>query len=98
MLVIALLLPLWIRSPYLIHVFNLTLLYIIAASSLRPIDVSGQLSLGHAGFMAVGVQGQKIMIIPSKDLVIVKVAATGSEHPDLDLKRFLTLTLDAIRE
>jgi CubicO group peptidase (beta-lactamase class C family) len=50
------------------------------------------------GFMAEGVQGQKIMIIPSKDLVVVKVAATGSTHPDLDLKRFLTLTLDAIRE
>jgi len=53
-LVIALLLPLWIRSPYLIHVFNLTLIYIIAASSLRLIAVSGQLSLGHAGFMSIG--------------------------------------------
>ena len=50
------------------------------------------------GFMAEGVQGQMIIIIPSKDLVVVKVAATGNTHPDLDLKRFLTLTLDAIRE
>jgi branched-chain amino acid transport system permease protein len=53
-LIIALLLPAWIRSPYLIHVFNLTLIYIIAASSLRLIAISGQFSLGHAGFMSIG--------------------------------------------
>ncbi len=54
LLFILLLLPLFIDSPYLIHVFNLTLIYIIASSSLRLIAVSGQLSLGHAAFMSIG--------------------------------------------
>lgn len=54
LIVILLLLPLFIKSPYLIHIFILTLIYIIAASSLRLIAVSGQLSLGHAAFMSIG--------------------------------------------
>lgn len=54
LLVIVLLLPLFIKSRYLIHIFNLTLIYIIAASSLRLIATSGQLSLGHAAFMSIG--------------------------------------------
>ena len=48
------------------------------------------------GFMAEGVQGQKITTIPSKGLVTVQVAATGAGHPDPNLKQFLTLLLDAI--
>ena len=53
-LAIVLSLPLFIQSRYLIHIFNLTLINIIAASSLRLIAVSGQLSLGHAAFMSIG--------------------------------------------
>lgn len=52
--VFALLAPLLIKSPYRIHIFILTLIYIIAASSLRTIALSGQLSLGHAAFMSIG--------------------------------------------
>ena len=54
LLLIVLLLPLFIKSVYLIHVFNLTLINCIAASSLRFIALSGQLSLGHAAFMSIG--------------------------------------------
>lgn len=53
-MIVLCLLPLFIKSPYLIHVFNLTLIYIIAASSLRTIAISGQISLGHAAFMSIG--------------------------------------------
>jgi branched-chain amino acid transport system permease protein len=54
LVVILSLIPLFIKSPYYIHVFILTLIYIIAASSLRTITMSGQISLGHAGFMSIG--------------------------------------------
>jgi branched-chain amino acid transport system permease protein len=52
--IIALLLPLLITSPYRLHTFIMALIFIIAASSLRTIAISGQISLGHAGFMSVG--------------------------------------------
>jgi len=52
--VILLLLPLFIKSSYLIHVFNLTFIYILVAVSFRTIMTSGQLPLGHAGFMGIG--------------------------------------------
>jgi len=48
------LLPLLIESPYYLHTFIITLIYIIAASSLRTILVSGQISIAHAAFMGVG--------------------------------------------
>ena len=54
LIIILLLLPLFIKSPYYLHIFILTLIYIIAASSLRTIAISGQISLGHAAFMSIG--------------------------------------------
>jgi CubicO group peptidase (beta-lactamase class C family) len=47
------------------------------------------------GYMAEGVLGQNIFIIPSKDLIIVRVAnETGGGH--MDLVKFLTMVLSAI--
>ncbi len=48
------------------------------------------------GYMAEGIMGQNIVIIPSKDLVIVKVA--NAQEGGMDLVRFLTLVLDAIED
>lgn len=45
-------------------------------------------------FMAAGVMGQNIVVIPSRDLVIVKVASEQGKGPDLG--KFLALVLDAI--
>ncbi len=45
------------------------------------------------GYMAAGVLGQNIFIIPSKNLVIVKVA--DQQGPQLDLVKFLTLIIEA---
>lgn len=53
-LIFLCLLPVFIKSYYLLHVFILTFIYIIATSSLRLIATSGQISLGHAGFMSIG--------------------------------------------
>ncbi|MBC8273994.1 MAG: branched-chain amino acid ABC transporter permease [Chloroflexi bacterium] len=52
--VIIALLPLLFSSPYILHIFILTLIYIIAAVSLRTITISGQFPLAHAAFMGVG--------------------------------------------
>ena len=46
------------------------------------------------GFMAEGVLGQNIIIIPSKDLVIVRVA--NQTKGTMDLVKFLTMVLGAI--
>jgi branched-chain amino acid transport system permease protein len=48
------LLPLMIKSPYLIHIFILTFITIIATVSLRTITISGQFPLAHGAFMGIG--------------------------------------------
>ncbi|MBI5601896.1 MAG: branched-chain amino acid ABC transporter permease [Deltaproteobacteria bacterium] len=53
--------PLMIKSVYLLHIFILVLVYVIAASSLRTIAISGQMSLGHAGFMGIGAYTSAIL-------------------------------------
>ena len=52
--VLLFLLPLFVKSFYYFHTLNVTLIYIIGASSLRTIAVSGQISIAHAAFMGVG--------------------------------------------
>jgi CubicO group peptidase (beta-lactamase class C family) len=46
------------------------------------------------GYMAEGIMGQTIVIIPSRDLVIVRVANETTGH--IDLVKFLTMVLDSI--
>jgi CubicO group peptidase (beta-lactamase class C family) len=46
------------------------------------------------GYMAEGIMGQSIVIIPSRDLVIVRVANETTGH--MDLVKFLTMIVDAI--
>ena len=54
MIIVMLIIPVFIKSPYFIHIFISTMIYIIAASSLRTIATSGQTSVGHAAFMSIG--------------------------------------------
>jgi branched-chain amino acid transport system permease protein len=54
LVVIIALLPLLIRSPYILHILLLTFIYIIAAVSLRTITISGQFPLAHGAFMGIG--------------------------------------------
>jgi branched-chain amino acid transport system permease protein len=63
LIVILAMFPLFIKSPYLIHIFILTLIYIIAASSLRLITVSGQFPLAHAAFMGIGAYASAVVSI-----------------------------------
>jgi len=54
LIILLFLLPLFIKQPYYIHTFIITLLYIIVVSSLRTIALSGQVSVAHAAFMGIG--------------------------------------------
>ncbi|HXZ94525.1 MAG TPA: branched-chain amino acid ABC transporter permease [Dehalococcoidia bacterium] len=54
LVVLLFLLPLFIKQPYYLHIFIITLIYIIVVSSLRTVALSGQVSVGHAAFMGIG--------------------------------------------
>ncbi|MGA7678260.1 MAG: branched-chain amino acid ABC transporter permease, partial [Dehalococcoidia bacterium] len=54
LVVIIALLPVFLSSPYMLHILILTFIYIIAAASLRTITISGQFPLAHAAFMGIG--------------------------------------------
>lgn len=54
LVILLFLLPVFIKQPYYIHIFIITLLYIIVVSSLRTVALSGQLSVAHAAFMGIG--------------------------------------------
>ena len=48
-------LPLWLDSPYILHVLIITGIFIIAAMSLNLLlGYAGQLSLGHVAFFGIG--------------------------------------------
>ena len=51
----ALLLPVFVRSPYVLHVAVLAGIYVILTLSLNLVTgFCGQFSLGHAGFYGIG--------------------------------------------
>ena len=62
LLVVVAISPQIIRSNYIYSVVNFILLYIIATSGLDLLfGYSGQISLGHAGFYAIGAYGSALM-------------------------------------
>ncbi|MCX6010368.1 MAG: branched-chain amino acid ABC transporter permease [Chloroflexi bacterium] len=65
LVIILSLLPLFIKSPYWIHIFIITFVYIIATVSLRVISISGQFPLAHAAFMGIGAYASAVV---SKEL------------------------------
>ena len=54
LLAILLVLPLFVRSPYLLHVAIMTALYIILATALRLPLITGRFNIGIVAFAAVG--------------------------------------------
>jgi CubicO group peptidase (beta-lactamase class C family) len=65
-------------------------------SFCTPTDVA---NIPPEAFSAKGVNGQLIMIVPSADLVVVRLASdqAGSEHWDEYARGLLTAVLDAIQ-
>jgi branched-chain amino acid transport system permease protein len=60
LLILLFLLPLFVDSVYYLHTFIITMIYILAACSLRTILLSGQISIAHAAFMGLGAYASSI--------------------------------------
>lgn len=56
-------LPRIIQGPYVTHVLILTVINIILASSLRLINLSGEMSLAHSGMMTIGAYTSTLLVI-----------------------------------
>jgi branched-chain amino acid transport system permease protein len=54
LVIIIALLPIFLSSPYILHILILTFIYIMATVSFRAIVISGQFPLAHAAFMGIG--------------------------------------------
>ena len=61
LIILLFVLPIFIRNEYYLHVLILCAINIILASSLRAITTTGQISLGHAGFMSIGAYTSTIL-------------------------------------
>ena len=67
-------LPLWIDNPYLLHVFIVTGIFIIAAMSLNLLlGYAGQLSLGHVAFFGIGAYTSALVSLGFKITVPVEI-------------------------
>jgi len=54
--------PLWLRSPYFLHILIITGIFTIAAMSLNLLlGYTGQLSLGHVAFFGIGAYTSALM-------------------------------------
>lgn len=52
--IVLALFPLLVKSEYVVHVFILAFIYIVASASLRTVTTSGQYPLAHGAFMGIG--------------------------------------------
>ncbi|MBI4285670.1 MAG: branched-chain amino acid ABC transporter permease [Chloroflexi bacterium] len=55
-------LPLFLKSPYFLHMLIMTMLAIIYAVTLRPLVITGQLSLAHAAFVGIGAYASALLV------------------------------------
>lgn len=61
LIIIIFIVPIFIKNDYYLHVLVLCAINIILVSSLRAIATTGQISLGHAGFMGIGAYTSAIL-------------------------------------
>ena len=83
LLVVLAISPVIVQSNYIYSVINFMLLYVIATSGLDLLfGYSGQISLGHAGFYALGAYGSALMSLhwglhPLITMLIAAIIATA---------------------
>jgi branched-chain amino acid transport system permease protein len=56
-------LPLLFSGPYHIHILILAMMNVVLASSLRLINLSGQMSLAHGGMMTIGAYTSALLVM-----------------------------------
>jgi branched-chain amino acid transport system permease protein len=76
------LLPAFAKSPYTLHILILTLIYMVAAASMRFIMTSGQIPLAHGAFMGLGayvsgVLSKNVGLSPWLTLIAAALVAMG---------------------
>ena len=82
LLVVLAISPVIVQSNYIYSVINFMLLYVIATSGLDLLfGYSGQISLGHAGFYAIGAYGSALMSLhwglhPLITMLLAAIVAT----------------------
>jgi branched-chain amino acid transport system permease protein len=60
-------LPWWMTNPYLLHIFIITGIFIVAAMSLNLLlGYAGQLSLGHVAFFGIGAYASALVSLGFK--------------------------------
>jgi branched-chain amino acid transport system permease protein len=62
LILVLFLIPLFTKDAYLLHILIMTGINIILAISLRAIATTGQMSLAHAGFMAIGAYTSALLV------------------------------------
>jgi branched-chain amino acid transport system permease protein len=62
-IIFVLLIPVITQGVYYLHVLILTMMYIVLASSLRLINLTGQLSLAHAGMLLIGAYTSALLVM-----------------------------------
>ncbi len=63
LVIVLFLVPLFVQNNYHLHVLIMTAVYIIMATSLWLILRSGQLSIGHAAFQAIGAYSAAVLVM-----------------------------------
>jgi branched-chain amino acid transport system permease protein len=78
LVVAALALPLVVRNGYVLQTLGIGWLYAILAISLTLVaGTAGQISLGHAGLLAIGAYASALLAVDLKLPVAVTIAAAG---------------------
>lgn len=65
LILLLFLIPLFVKDAYYIHILIIVGINVILASSLRTIAATGQFSLAHAGFMAIGAYASALLMMKS---------------------------------
>ena len=63
LILLLFLIPLFVKGAYSLHVLIMVGISIILTSSLRTIATTGQISLAHAGFMAIGAYTSALLVM-----------------------------------
>jgi len=62
LIIVVFVFPAFVTNQYYLHVLVICVINIVLAASLRSMVVTGQLSLGHAGFMSIGAYTSAILV------------------------------------
>ena len=63
LIIFLLCIPLFLKNIYWLYIFGLAFINVLLASSLRTINLTGELSLAQAGFMLVGAYSSALLAL-----------------------------------